>query len=111
MVRSSSGDVIRFVAPATSPIYGYFKTTSEDNKVTHVEMFVSTAWWYFLLVLLFSFLLMASGVYVFQSDTFLGTLLVIVGMFEFGIGWFSSKILQKKWELYLSQEMHLATFF
>ena len=111
MSGSSSGGVIRFTAPATSPVYGYFKTTSEDNKVTHVEMIVSTAWWYYLLVLMFSLLLMVTGIAAYQYETLLGTLLVIVGMFEFGIGILSSSILQKKWDLYLSQQLHMNMFF
>lgn len=111
MSRSSSPGVIRFTAPAASPIIGYFKTNSGDNKVTHVEMVISTAWWYFLLVFMFSLLMMATGIASYRYDTLLGTLFVIVGMFEFGIGMLSSSILQKKWELYLSQELHTNTFF
>lgn len=110
MSRESSGDAIRFKGAGMSPLIGYFGLT-EDGKVTHVEMFVKTAWWFYMIALLVSVGFFVLSYFLYDVDNVIATLAFIVGLFQFAISYMMSIVLEKKAELFLSHQLHIKKFF
>ncbi len=111
MTKSSSGDAVSFKAPGISPVHGYFKS-AEEGKVTHVEMYLSTSWWFYIIMFLVFLIFVVLAYYFLKNgQDFQGTLTFFVGAFQFATMYFSARIFEKKWDIFLSHEMLLSKFF
>jgi hypothetical protein len=110
MPREVSGDAISFKGAGMSPLIGYFGLT-EDGKVTHVEMYVKTAWWYYIISLLVIIGFFVLGYYFYKVDHLVATLAFIVGLFQFVISFMISIVIEKKGELFLTNQLHMKKFF
>ena len=111
ITRTSLGDAVSFKAPGISPVQGYFKST-EEGKVTHVEMYLSTAWWFYIITFLMFLIFVVLAYFFLKSGQDLqGTFAFIVGGIQFAMMYFSTRLFEKKWDVYLSHEMQLSKFF
>jgi hypothetical protein len=112
MVHETSGDAISFKGPGMSPIIGYFGLLEDDKgKVTHVEMYVKTAWWFYMLSLVVSVAFFVLAYFLRDVENLLVVLAFVVGLFQFAICYLMSIILEKKAELMISHNLYLKKFF
>jgi len=109
-IISDRGEILRFRSGLATPIHCYLKF-KEADKVTEAQLYIYTAFWYYIMTAVVGVVPFAIGIYFFGRSGFISAVLMLFGFAGLLTSILFARIMEKQNDVFVSQEMHSLEFF